>query len=112
MESNFNISGYILDDDTGAPVRNASVYDRLLISTLTDDNGFFKLKIKSINEGAAINLIGFSRNGYKQLSVYTDDNLITTVAYKSGNAKLYTNVPLAKDVAVFFWPSISLYDLG
>jgi hypothetical protein len=43
-------------------------------------------------EGCAINLLSFSRNGYHQFSVYTDDNLITTLAFKTGNASLYTKL--------------------
>lgn len=43
-------------------------------------------------EGYAINLMSFSRNGYHQLSVYTDENSITTLAFKTGNARLYTKL--------------------
>jgi hypothetical protein len=42
--------------------------------------------------GYAINLMSFSRNGYHQLAAYTDDNLITTLAFKTGNARLYTKL--------------------
>ncbi len=65
-ETAFNISGYVVDDETGAPVRYASVYEnRLLVSTLTDDRGYFKLKLKSVG---AITLT-VSKEMYKDTSV-------------------------------------------
>lgn len=42
--------------------------------------------------GYAFNLLSFSRNGYKQLGIYLDENAITTVSYKTGNPKLYTKI--------------------
>ncbi|AMP99219.1 hypothetical protein AY601_2325 [Pedobacter cryoconitis] len=41
------ISGYVIDTKTGAKVKQASVYEkRLLQSTLTNDDGYFKLRFK------------------------------------------------------------------
>lgn len=41
------ISGYVIDTQTGRKVKQASVYEkRLLQSTLTDNDGFFKLRFK------------------------------------------------------------------
>lgn len=41
------ISGFVTDIKTGKRIKQASVYEkRLLQSTLTDDNGFFKLRFK------------------------------------------------------------------
>ncbi len=66
QENTFNISGYVLDDRTGAPVRYASVYEnRLLMSTLTDQQGFFRLKLKS---AGAITLT-VSKEMYKDTSI-------------------------------------------
>lgn len=79
-QSAFNISGYILDDHTGAPVQYASVYEnRLLMSTLTDEHGFFKLKLKSVG---AVTLT-VSKEMYKDTSV----NFLSkvTVAQKNRN---------------------------
>ncbi|PSL21578.1 STN and carboxypeptidase regulatory-like domain-containing protein [Dyadobacter jiangsuensis] len=46
-EKSFHISGLILDDETGKPVDYASVYSRqLLVSTLSEDDGGFRLRIK------------------------------------------------------------------
>jgi hypothetical protein len=42
--------------------------------------------------GCAINLMSFSRNGYHQLGLSTDESLTTSLSYKSGNAKLYTRI--------------------
>ncbi|WP_316839619.1 STN and carboxypeptidase regulatory-like domain-containing protein [Pedobacter gandavensis] len=41
------ISGYVIDTETGRKVKQASVYEkRLLQSTLTDNDGYFKLRFK------------------------------------------------------------------
>lgn len=46
-EKSFHITGRILDDETGQPVDYASVYSRqLLVSTLSEDDGNFRLRIK------------------------------------------------------------------
>lgn len=46
-EKSFHINGLILDDETGKPVDYASVYSRqLLVSTLSEDDGGFRLRIK------------------------------------------------------------------
>jgi hypothetical protein len=46
-EKLYLISGYVVDTETGLKVKQASVYEkRLLQSTLTDQDGFFKLRFK------------------------------------------------------------------
>lgn len=43
-----SISGYVVDDQTGEKISYASVYEkRLLLSALTDERGFFRMKIKN-----------------------------------------------------------------
>lgn len=48
LENNsYTIDGFIADEQTGQRVPNVSVYEkRELVSTLTDANGYFKLKVK------------------------------------------------------------------
>lgn len=47
-ENIFIISGYVTDEVSGKKLADASVYEpHLLVSTLTDRNGFFKLKLKA-----------------------------------------------------------------
>ncbi|WP_448702365.1 STN and carboxypeptidase regulatory-like domain-containing protein [Mucilaginibacter sp. AW1-3] len=47
-ENTFFISGYILDNVTGKKLPDASVFEKhLLVSTLTDQNGFFKIRLKT-----------------------------------------------------------------
>src|SRR5262249_55427514 len=44
----YTITGQVLNEQTGAQVSNASVYEKQrLISTLTNESGYFKLKLKS-----------------------------------------------------------------
>lgn len=48
VENTFIISGYVTDEVSGKKLTDASVYEsHLLVSTLTDGNGFFKLKLKA-----------------------------------------------------------------
>lgn len=43
----YQISGFVIDKDTGVPVKKASVYEkRMLNGDLTDDKGHFKIRIK------------------------------------------------------------------
>lgn len=42
------VTGYVLDENTGMQIENASIYEkRLLVSTLTDEKGYFKVKFKN-----------------------------------------------------------------
>lgn len=44
----YTIKGYVVDEKTGAGIHNASVYEkRLLVGTVTDRKGYFKLKLKT-----------------------------------------------------------------
>ncbi|MBS7563735.1 carboxypeptidase-like regulatory domain-containing protein [Mucilaginibacter sp. Bleaf8] len=46
-DKNYIITGYVTDERTGYKLSGASVYEHhVLLSTLTDKNGYFKLKIK------------------------------------------------------------------
>jgi hypothetical protein len=54
-EKYYIITGYIVDDQTGEVISNASVYEkRQLSSAITDGNGYFKLKLKSKINTAAL----------------------------------------------------------
>ncbi len=45
------VSGYVLDDATGDWIHNASIYETsLLVSTLTNTKGYFKLRFKQKNK--------------------------------------------------------------
>jgi len=47
-KQNYSISGLIVDEVTGIRLMNVSVYEkRLLVATLTDEHGYFKLKFKT-----------------------------------------------------------------
>lgn len=63
---NYYISGYVIDDHTGLPIPNASVYEkRLLVATLTNDKGYFSLRLKS--DGQVV--LTVSKEQYKDASV-------------------------------------------
>jgi hypothetical protein len=45
------ISGYVVDEGTGKPVRDATVYDPITLkSSLTDEYGYFELSVKNPTE--------------------------------------------------------------
>jgi hypothetical protein len=65
-EDLYYISGYVVDDSTGRGIQNASVYEkRLLLSTLTNERGFFRLKIKS----DGVITLTVSKDMYKDTSI-------------------------------------------
>lgn len=50
----FTISGYVQDRETGVKVVNATVYEKQqFISTLTNDQGFYRLRLKGSDRNAA-----------------------------------------------------------
>lgn len=54
----FVISGRVTDALTGQPVSNASVYEgSQLISTFTNDQGFYRLRIREREKAVAINVV-------------------------------------------------------
>ncbi|WP_017258155.1 peptidase associated/transthyretin-like domain-containing protein [Pedobacter arcticus] len=61
------VSGYIIDNANGLKIKDASVYDKqLLKSTLTDHQGYFKLKIKTNNQAIRLTV---TKDQYKEITV-------------------------------------------
>lgn len=47
-EKQYAVSGYVYDEQSGTGINEATIYEKkLLASTLTDDKGYFKLRLKS-----------------------------------------------------------------
>jgi len=76
------ISGFVTDERSGKKLRNASVYEKnLLQSALTDENGYFELRLK--NEGAQVHLT-ISKELYKDTTItYLSDVNVTKQAGRS-----------------------------
>lgn len=67
------ISGVVTDRKTGQRLPNASVYERQqLISTLTNNDGYFRLRLKDKYPSAAISV---------SKDLYTDTSLLLTTGY-------------------------------
>jgi hypothetical protein len=65
-KSGFEIAGYVYNQRTGEKIKNASVYERkLLKSTLTDKQGYFKLKFK----GESGVVLTVSKEDYRDTSI-------------------------------------------
>lgn len=63
----YTVSGYVLDSETGEVISNASVYEKhLLTATLTNEKGFFKIRLKSKANTAAISV---SKEFYQDTTV-------------------------------------------
>jgi hypothetical protein len=61
------VSGYITDAMTGKPVSNASIYERMqLISTMTNEQGFFRIKLREKDQITAITV---SKDLYKDTAM-------------------------------------------
>ena len=64
----YSVSGYVYDDHTGYALNEASVYEkRLLSSALTNQEGYFKLKLKSGKSNRAE--LSVSKEFYEDTSV-------------------------------------------
>jgi len=61
------VSGYVLDNETGYMLPNASIYEKsLLASSLTDQKGFFAVRLKSKAKTAALTV---SKEFYEDTTV-------------------------------------------
>jgi len=55
------VSGYVTDETTGERLKNVTVYDpATLSSAVTDDYGFFKLKVENPNAIIAVNRVNYT----------------------------------------------------
>ena len=53
----YTISGHVLDDETGAWIRNASIYEKnQLASALTNGDGFFSLRLRHKSRAATLSV--------------------------------------------------------
>ena len=81
------VSGYVLDDETGYMIPYASIYEKsLLASALTNQQGYFKLKLKSKAKKAALTV---SKEFYQDTTV--------TIESKYDQQISVTIVPISSD---------------
>lgn len=95
------VSGYVIDEKTGEKVSNASVYEpQHLVASLTNDAGYFKLKLKSKQPATAINISKLAYND-------------TSISIKPGIDQVFTVNLSAKDYeldSVVFSPKKRIED--
>ena len=83
-KQNYSISGLIVDDVSGVRLMNVSVYEkRLLVATLTDEHGYFKLKFKTGDPKALT--ITASKLQFKDASVNFLQSVSITDRIQSAN---------------------------
>lgn len=83
-ENLYLISGHIVDTETGKRVKQASVYEKkLLQSTLTDDDGYFRLRFKGEHSSV---ILTASKEFYRDTSlVFLSDITVKPEGYKDIN---------------------------
>ena len=56
-EKLYTVTGFILNSETGEKVGNVTIYEKKrLVSTMSDDNGYFKIKLKSRYSTASLTI--------------------------------------------------------
>lgn len=66
----YTVSGYVFDNDTYLQLPNASIYEKSqLVSSLSDDKGYFKLRLKQKTRQAILTV---SKEFYQDTSVVVD----------------------------------------
>ena len=66
-DKQYVVSGYVLDDATGMQLPNASIYEkRLLLSALTNEKGYFRIRFKNKVKTAALTV---SKEFYEDTTV-------------------------------------------
>ncbi len=91
----YTVSGYVLDDETGQKLSDASIYDKhLLASALTDENGYFKIKLKSKNKTVELTV---SKEFYQDTTIVIEprynQQLTITIMPQEENQSLVTVSP-------------------
>ncbi len=84
-EHEYMVSGFVIDTQTGNRLTKASVYEKqLLQSTLTDENGYFKIRFKGSQTGV---ILTASKENYRDSSlVCLADVNIKPVKYRDRNS--------------------------
>ena len=63
----YSVSGYVIDDQTGEKVKDASIYEKTRLAyASTNDNGYFKIRLKSRYKTAALTV---SKQFYEDTTV-------------------------------------------
>ena len=89
----YSVSGYVLDDETGYQIPYASIYEKaLLLSTLTNQEGYFKLKLKQKNRKVSLTV---SKEFYEDTTFtidpgYNQQITVTIVPVNYGSLTIVT----------------------
>jgi hypothetical protein len=94
-DKKYVIEGVIVDENTGEAVNQASVYDKKgLIATLSDDGGFFTIRLKNRSSPAALTV---SKEFYDDTTIKIEpgvhQRLTISVSPSSANKKMVTIGP-------------------
>ncbi|MEO8403556.1 MAG: carboxypeptidase-like regulatory domain-containing protein [Chitinophagaceae bacterium] len=96
----YSVSGFVYDEQSGAAINEASIYEkRVLASALTDDKGFFRIRLKSSKASAAE--LTISKEFYEDTTV-----LIET---RRNQEVTITMMPLEKESNIIVSPQDILH---
>jgi len=94
-DKKYVVKGVILDENTGEAVSQASVYDKQgLIATLSDEGGFFTIRLKNRSSPAALTVSkAFYEDTTVKIEPGVNQKITITVAPTSINKKMVTIGP-------------------
>jgi hypothetical protein len=94
-DKKFTVKGVVLDENTGEAISQASIYDKQgLIATLSNDDGFFTIRLKNRSSPAALTV---SKEFYEDTTIRIESGfnqkITITVAPSSASRKMVTIGP-------------------
>jgi hypothetical protein len=89
-DKSYVVSGHVRDDETGNMISNASIYEKtLLVSALTNENGYFKIRLKNKAKTAALTV---SKECYQDTTVtiepHYNQQISITIVPVSANGEI------------------------
>lgn len=87
----YSVSGHVYDEESGSPINEASIYEKkILVSALTNNSGYFKIKLKG------------SKKSFAELTISKEDYSDTTLVIESFHNQevTVTLMPLVKETGL------------
>ncbi|MFM9910188.1 MAG: TonB-dependent receptor [Chitinophagaceae bacterium] len=87
-QTNFKVSGRVIDFDTRQPLKNVSiVIQQTKIGTITNDSGYFDLPVRVTDFAITISSIGYA-NSYREIHLIQDNRPFTIELKKKANDQM------------------------
>lgn len=90
----FTVSGFVIDQQTGKRLSNVSVYEKdQLISTLTNDQGYFRLRLK-MKDKFPVATVTISKELYLDTAIVTSPAMVQDLTVPIRSAPMITLKPV------------------